>query len=203
MSILEAGFPAIWRAVSEQISLAAQGRGHPWHLMNLATISPDGFPEARTVVLREFEQDKPALWFHSDARSPKVLGLEISDGDVELMVYDPKQRRQLRCRGKAILHHADNRARMRWDASKDSSRRCYMAGTGPSERVESRDSTLPAAVTHKVPTHAEAEPGFLHFTAVECRINYIDVLQLNALGGERCKLHFQQGELEKGEWLAP
>ncbi len=203
MSTLEADFPAIWHAVSQQILSATKGRGHPWHLMSLATISPDGFPEARTVVLREFEPEKPALWFHTDARSPKVLGLEISDGDIELMMYDPKQRRQLRCRGKAILHHADHRARMRWDESKETSRRCYMAGVGPSQKVDSRETTLSEEFTHKVPNHAEAEPGFTHFTAVECRINRIDVLQLNAFGGERCYLHFKQGELEKGEWLAP
>ena len=203
MITLEENFSEIWRAVAAQLVIAASSAKHPWHLMALATVSPDGFPQARNVVLREFEIEKPALWFHSDRRSPKILGLEISDGDAELLLYEPKQRRQLRCKVKVILHHNDTRARMRWDQAKESSRRCYLAEQGPSLEVETRQSTLPAEWQHKVPPAGESEPGFANFTAVECRIQQVDILQLNAQGSERCLLSFKDGTLTDGQWLAP
>jgi pyridoxamine 5'-phosphate oxidase len=39
-------------------------------LMTLGTVSPDGFPDARTVLLSEF--DEQGLQFHTDSRSRKV-----------------------------------------------------------------------------------------------------------------------------------
>lgn len=203
MAGLESNFEAIWQSILLELNNAAKSSHHDWHLMTLASISPDGFPEARTVVLREFESEKVALWFHTDYRSPKVIGLKIGDGDVELVLYSKTLRRQLRCRAKAILHHNDQRARMRWNESKDTSRRCYLAQTPPSEAVAHNHSVLPDEVVDKVPCIKQAEAGFVNFAAIECRISSIDILQLNAQGGERAKLYFEKGHFSKGEWLAP
>lgn len=42
-------------------------------LMTLGTLSPDGYPDARTVLLSEF--DERGLFFHTDSRSRKVADL--------------------------------------------------------------------------------------------------------------------------------
>jgi pyridoxine/pyridoxamine 5'-phosphate oxidase len=57
------------------VARAGRGRrpaGPPLAHPSLATVSPDGLPDARTVVLREVDPDQERLVFFTDARSPKV-----------------------------------------------------------------------------------------------------------------------------------
>ena len=55
-----------------ELAVAADQRGHPWRTPSLATVSPEGLPDARSVVLREVDPDQERLIFFTDARSPKV-----------------------------------------------------------------------------------------------------------------------------------
>lgn len=60
----------------DELATATSTRGHPWRTCTLATVTPDGLPDARTVVLRELDRAGRELVFFTDARSPKVLQIE-------------------------------------------------------------------------------------------------------------------------------
>ena len=81
---------AIWQALQ-----AAGERGHPWRLMTLATVTPDGLPDARNVVLRRVAPEQRELYFYTDARSPKVRQITEQPRGV-LVMWSPPLGWQLR-----------------------------------------------------------------------------------------------------------
>ena len=65
-------------------------------LMTLATVSPDGWPNARTVLLSEWSTEGFA--FHTDARSRKIAEVDAT-GRAALMIHLPDHARQLVVQG--------------------------------------------------------------------------------------------------------
>lgn len=87
--------------------------GDPWELlrawlpanddparptMTLATVTPDGRPDARIVLLSEYDDE--ALYFHTDSRSRKV-GQLAEHPDVALVLHIAERRHQLTVQGTA------------------------------------------------------------------------------------------------------
>ena len=68
--------------------------------MILSTVSPDGGPDARTVLLTEFDDE--GLYFHTDSRSRKVAELAANPA-VALTFLWPNFTRQLVVRGLASV----------------------------------------------------------------------------------------------------
>lgn len=68
--------------------------------MILSTVSPDGGPDARTVLLTEFDDE--GLYFHTDSRSRKVADLAANPA-VALTFLWPNFTRQLIVRGLAAV----------------------------------------------------------------------------------------------------
>ncbi len=66
--------------------------------MILSTVSPDGGPDARTVLLTEFDDE--GLYFHTDSRSRKVADIAANPA-VALTFLWPNFTRQLVVRGLA------------------------------------------------------------------------------------------------------
>ena len=60
----------------ENINLGIQKAKHDYHSFVFSTISKNS-PDSRTVILRDFDEHKPAIWFHSDIRSKKILHLGV------------------------------------------------------------------------------------------------------------------------------
>lgn len=65
-------------------------------LMTLATVSADGWPNARTVLLSEWSAEGFA--FHTDARSRKIAEVDAT-GRAALMIHLPEHARQLVVQG--------------------------------------------------------------------------------------------------------
>lgn len=80
----------------------------------VATVSPDGLPEVRTVVLRGLGEDGDA-WFASDARSAKFRSLAANPW-LELCLFDAAAGVQWRLLGRVAVHAADGHARQAWGA---------------------------------------------------------------------------------------
>jgi pyridoxamine 5'-phosphate oxidase len=72
--------------------------------MTLATASADGRPDARTVLLSEFDDE--GFFFHVDSRSRKVAQLG-ENPRVALMLHLPAELHQLTVQGVASLASAD------------------------------------------------------------------------------------------------
>ena len=58
----------IWNELQSALS----NRQHGWRTLTLATLSSDGLPDARTLVLREIAPEAQRLTIYTDKRSPKV-----------------------------------------------------------------------------------------------------------------------------------
>ncbi len=86
-----------------QAAFEAAG-GRP--LAQVATVSPAGRPEVRTVVLRHLAQDG-APSFATDARSAKMAAL-ATGGWLELCLWRPDVGEQLRLLGRARVHAGDD-----------------------------------------------------------------------------------------------
>ena len=71
-----------WR----NINLGIQKAKHDYHSFVFSTVSKNS-PDSRTVILRDFDEHKPAIWFHSDRRSKKILHLEENE-NVFALFYD-------------------------------------------------------------------------------------------------------------------
>jgi pyridoxamine 5'-phosphate oxidase len=72
--------------------------------VTLSTIDPDGFPDARTVLMTEFDDE--GFFFHTDAESRKVRHLALNPR-ASLVVLWPEFTRQLTIQGLAEVAPQD------------------------------------------------------------------------------------------------
>lgn len=92
----------IWRLLAR----AAVDSRHAFKLFGIATVTVDGMPDARTVVLRACDIAAKELYFHTDIRSGKIAHLK-NQPEVCMLFWDPRNSLQLRIYGKAFVHHLD------------------------------------------------------------------------------------------------
>lgn len=170
----------LWR----ELAVAADQRGHPWRTPSLATVSPEGLPDARTVVLREVDPDQERLIFFTDARSPKVG--------------------QLKAQPRAVLVMWS--AELGWQLRIQVACRVEASGLAVSSRWARLRST-PAAQDYLAPlppgSPADAPPSGLaareHFAVVQAQVLEMDWLELAATGHRRARLSAGQPPV----WLQP
>ena len=85
----------------KNINLGIRKAKHDYHSFVFSTVSKNS-PESRTVILRDFDEHKKAIWFHSDRRSKKILHLE-ENKNVSALFYDKSRKVQLRISGLAKI----------------------------------------------------------------------------------------------------
>ena len=81
--------------VWQHLTRGVHDRHAPARHPTLATVSPDGRPQARTVVLRAADKVAGTLDIHTDLRSAKVMDLRASPF-AALHVWDTSAHLQLR-----------------------------------------------------------------------------------------------------------
>ena len=170
----------VWHLVAAELSAAVRSGRHPFHLVTLATLGPNGSPQARTVVLRGFDEAAREIRFHTDARSPKAAEL-TRDGRTALHWYDPAGRLQIRIAAVATLHHEDSIARQAWEAAAPMSRGCYTSPTAPGTPLPEVPPALP-------PAGPDDARGLANFAVVCCRFATVELLALHAAGHQRLRL---------------
>ena len=113
-------------------ALLARGvkdRRSPFHTPGLATVSPEGLPEIRTVVLRGCDPQTRNLRFHTDTRSAKIADMQ-KQPQAALHFYDPGAKIQLRVRARLELLTGEAHASA-WDNTRPMSRECYQVTQAP------------------------------------------------------------------------
>ena len=65
-------------------------KNHPFRYATLATVSKEGKPSMRTVVLRDFDPQQMEFVIFTDSRSAKAKDLQRS-AEAQLLFYDPKK----------------------------------------------------------------------------------------------------------------
>lgn len=110
----------------------------------LATVSPDGVPYSRTVVVRAFDAEVDELQIVTDARSQKVAHLR-ADPRASLCWYLTSARQQFRFRGSVTLVDAthpvrQDARRLAWTTLSDRTRQQFFWPTpGASRDAEGLD----------------------------------------------------------------
>ncbi len=152
---------------------AVRDHGGELRHVQLATVSPDGRPRLRTLVLRGFASAPACLEVHSDARAGKVRDIDRAS-QVSLLAWSPAERLQLRFEGAARLHRGDDVARARWDGLSPNARNAYGLRATPGSEIAD-----PADQPH-LPPHEQ----FQQFTVILISPASVDVLRLEPEGGQ-------------------
>jgi pyridoxine/pyridoxamine 5'-phosphate oxidase len=154
-AFLDLGWQRLTRGVADRRAAAR----HPV----FATVSPDGAPEARTVVLRGANRAEGIVEIHTDGGSDKVASLR-SNPRAQLMVWDEKAKLQIRLSTGVTIHQGAEVAD-RWKNVPEGSRIAYGAAPNPG-------TPIPNA-------HAYAKLASIEwFTVLSCRIDTIELMQL-------------------------
>lgn len=194
---LDRAFAAVWRMLGEGVS----DRRRAFHTPALVSLGLDGWPKARTVVLRSVDRETATLRCHTDLRSPKVAELR-DNPKVAVLAYDAGQKLQVRLQGIAGIDTNGEIADGAWASSTLWARRCYAAPLAPGTRTDAPCGNLTEALTDRQPTHEEAEGGRGNFATITVEIQRIDWLYLLAAGHRR-GLHGRDGDQWNHSWLAP
>lgn len=189
--------------VAEQ-SWQLLGRGgadskDPFHSPTLITMGQDGFPAARTVILRKTLRPERVLLCHSDWRAQKVAQVQAHDR-VMWHCWHPKHRIQLRLRGRATIHRDDELAQEAWEQANHSSKLSYSATQPPGTEVDSLALAQAAYTHYDELASADPEAWRMHFCVIRSQIEAFDYLLLDRSGHRRAQFTWQ-GDHWQGRWV--
>lgn len=160
--------------------------------IQLATLSPQGHPGLRTLVLRGFDRAGAFAEMHSDARAGKVRDI-AHDDRVCLLAWSAADQLQLRFEGSARLHRGDDVARARWDTLSENARNAYGLATEPG-------SLLPEPSDQ---SHLSSDEQFGQFTVILVSLTTVDALRLGPHGRQtRACARFSPQGLD-ASWVGP
>ncbi len=189
----------------EAFALLSRGvtdRRSAFHTPVFVTCGLDGFPAARTVVLRGFAPEPPMISVHTDHRSGKIAELAENDRAAAVF-YDPDSKVQIRAVGACTIHHQDHAAQSVWDRLAVSSRRTYL-GAPPGDPSDQPTSGLPEFLETNAASLEQSEPGFDHFAILRLHVRALEWLYLCAKGHRRARFTWPKDDGERtATWLAP
>lgn len=184
LSFIDAGLSALESSLHD--------RGAALRNVQLATLSPEGRPALRTLVLRAFERSPASAEMHSDARAGKVRDIACA-GQVALLAWSSADQLQLRFEGDARLHRGDAVARARWDKLSPNARNTYGLHTEPGAPVTNPEDQ----------SHLSPEQQFQQFAVILVTLTSVDVLRLEPEGGQtRAYGRFTSSGIA-GTWIGP
>ena len=181
----------------KNINLGIQKAKHDYHSFVFSTISKNS-PESRTVILRDFDEHKPAIWFHSDRRSKKILHLEENE-KVSALFYDKSRKVQLRINGIADIEEDIEHNKRIWDSMRPESKLCYMGPYAPSQKINQFEPNTLKKSAHDLDKKDE-HLGLSRFCRIRIKIKKLDWLKLDYKGHQR--LEFKFGKKVKTQWIA-
>ena len=181
----------------ENINLGIQKAKHDYHSFVFSTVSKNS-PDSRTVILRDFDEHKPAIWFHSDRRSKKILHLE-ENKNVSALFYDKSRKVQLRINGVADIEEDIEYNKKIWDSMRPESKLCYMGPYAPSQKINQFEPNTLKKSAHDLDKKDE-HLGLSRFCRIRIKIKELDWLKLDYKGHQR--LEFKFGKKIKTQWIA-
>ena len=181
----------------KNINLGIQKAKHDYHSFVFSTVLKNS-PDSRTVILRDFDENKPAIWFHSDRRSKKILHLEENE-NVSALFYDKSRKVQLRINGIADSEEDIEHNKKIWDSMKPESKLCYMGPYAPSQKISQFEPNTLEKSAHDLDKEDE-HLGLSRFCRIRITIKKLDWLKLDYKGHQR--LEFKFGKRTKTQWIA-
>mgnify|MGYP003338262017 FL=1 len=181
----------------KNINLGIQKAKHDYHSFVFSTVSKNK-PDSRTVILRDFDEHQPAIWFHSDRRSKKILHLEENE-KVSALFYDKSRKVQLRINGIADIEEDIEHNKRIWDSMRPESKLCYMGPYAPSQKIIQFEPNTLKKSAHDLDKKDE-HLGLSRFCRIRIKIKKLDWLKLDYKGHQR--LEFKFGKKIKTQWIA-
>lgn len=151
----------------------------------LVTVSPDGDPQVRTVVLRAADARGGCLDFHTDLRSAKVAAL-WANPRAAVHIWDATAHLQTRIEGLVQILAGDDVAAI-WARVPGASQQSY--GTEPAPGLPIADALA-----------YQKQPDATNFAVLRLTVQAIDVLHL---GPQHRRARFARADGWAGQWLAP
>ena len=175
----------IWKRLWQTLGRGVADARHPARLPTFATVSPEGWPEARTVVLRSADSETAALTVHTDRQSDKIHSLKANPR-AALHVWNKPDSLQIRLQAEVtILTGKDTRDL--WDRIPDHARQSYGVSPPPGTPIGSD------LAYSKAPDQGS-------FAILSCRVIQIDAVHL---GDAHRRVGFRRDDNWRGEWLSP
>lgn len=170
----------IWK----ELAIAKDERQHPWRTPVLASIDNDGFPQARTVVLRKVDDKAQTLQFFTDARSPKVKQL-LTSPQIQLVFWSQTLNWQVRISATAEIATEGLEVDAAWElVEKSPARKDYLSDLAPGDALALKKKQTPGN------NH--------HLAVITAKVSRIDWLSLSSEGHQRAEI-----SLQKLHWLTP
>lgn len=170
------------RACWRELDRASLDRTHGWRVLTLATIGAER-AEARSVVLRESNEESKTLLFYSDARAPKVAQMR-QHPLATLVAWSPTLGWQIRLEVSLSVEDEGLDASSRWARLKMTpSAQDYLSPLPPG-----------TPVSKFTPERGSRE----HFAVVTATVTGMDWLELHAEGHRRAKF-----DADGAHWLTP
>jgi pyridoxamine 5'-phosphate oxidase len=190
---LPATLAEAWRCLRTGVASRRSAFHHP----TVATIGRDGFPRARTMILRAADPEARCLRFHTDLRGEKVAELAAAPR-IAVHAYDPGHKLQVRVTGFGHVHHGDEIAREAWRRSQPMSQACYGVVPPPG-------ATLSAGGAFALPEpHSpELAAGEANFAVLMVQVMAIETLYLAHRGHRRARFVWSEDSQFHQEWLSP
>lgn len=156
-----------------ELQRATHDRHHEWRTPVLATVGADGWPGARTVVLRQADARLASLVFYTDSRSPKVAEL-VAAPHASFVFWSKRLSWQLRVQAHMVVQTSGPQVSEVWERMRQSpAAGDYLAANAPG-------ALLPDASERQAPEDLQH-----HLAIVTAQVQAIDWLEL-ARTGHRC-----------------
>jgi len=171
--------------VRTRIEAGLHDRDAAARLPVLATRDAEGWPSARSMVLRDFDPGEWTLDIHSDADAAKVL--QLTDAPrAAIQFWDAEVALQVRMRAHVVrLPHEEEKAL--WEEVPDDARARYGAVPPPGTPIAAHDAWHP-------------NPRPARFAVLRARVLRVEALHL---GETYRRARFEREEGWQGSWLVP
>ena len=180
-----ASLAAFYRAAWDQLGRGVADAKHPARTPTLATISANGFPAQRTVVLRAADRAAAEVEIHTDSLTPKVEELRANN-KAALHVWIRKSMLQLRLEVCfEILMGLD--VADRWNAVPTASRISYGTHPVPGQSIMG-------------PFDYEKPAEQARFAVLKGCVQQIEVLYL---GAKHQRALYKRADDWCGQWISP
>ncbi len=191
----------IWNLVQDELSSALSDAKHGFHYLCFANTNKAFEPEARVVVLRDFDAKTRSIVFHTDIRSQKCEQIKLNSAGIALF-YDSNLKIQLRFKVIAKTHYNDKISLERWHKTPKNFRRIYLKILAPGSIIQSDAPILPDQFRSKSPDLDQSEEGFKNFAVIHLSFHNLEILKLNSYGNECFRIEWQ-GEEMIFNYIAP
>ncbi len=168
-----------------QISRSKADKKSPARHPTFVTSSANGFPNARTLVMRRFNRQNNQIEFHTDTTSSKILALE-ENPHAGIHIWLPKAQLQIQMEVIVEVKVGDITI-PNWRNVPTNSRAAYGTIPSPGTVIES-------------PLAYDYAPSQKRFAVLICHIQSI---QLLLLGAKHIRANYKKTTSWHGEWLSP